>query len=59
MASVAAEHKLNWFGTARSRIGVLPTDSILLYATYGVAYGQVQSNYTLQRAAASRLARRN
>ena len=45
LASVAAEHKLTWFGTARSRIGVLPTETILLYATYGIAYGQVQSNY--------------
>ena len=43
--NVAADHKLTWFGTARSRIGVLPTDTILLYVTGGVAYGQVQSNY--------------
>ena len=33
-------------GTARSRVGFLPTDSILVYATYGIAYGQVRSDYT-------------
>jgi outer membrane immunogenic protein len=45
--SVTAEHKLPWLGTARSRIGVLPTQNVLLYATGGVAYGQVKSSYTL------------
>ena len=46
VASVAADHKLPWLGTARSRVGFLPTDSILVYATYGIAYGQVRSDYT-------------
>jgi outer membrane immunogenic protein len=45
--NVTAEHKLPWLGTARSRIGVLPSENVLLYATAGVAYGQVKSSYTL------------
>ncbi len=44
--TLVAEHKLPWFGTARSRIGVLPSENVLLYATGGVAYGQVKSSYT-------------
>jgi outer membrane immunogenic protein len=47
LINVSAEHKLPWFGTARSRIGFLATDNVLLYGTAGVAYGQVQSNYSL------------
>jgi len=34
-----ANYKLDWFGTARGRIGILPTDRVLLYATGGLAYG--------------------
>jgi outer membrane immunogenic protein len=34
-----ANYKLDWFGTARGRVGILPTDRILLYATGGLAYG--------------------
>jgi outer membrane immunogenic protein len=45
--NVNAEHKLPWFGTSRTRIGFLATPNILLYATGGVAYGQVKSTYTL------------
>jgi len=51
VASVVADHKLPWFGTARSRLGVLATDTILLYGTAGVAYGQVKSNYTFSAGA--------
>ena len=36
------DHKLKWFGTSRSRLGVLWTPNTLLYGTFGVAYGQVQ-----------------
>jgi outer membrane immunogenic protein len=38
-----ANYKLDWFGTARGRIGILPTDRILLYATGGLAYGGVSA----------------
>jgi outer membrane immunogenic protein len=43
----SADHKLDWFGTSRVRIGFLPVENILLYATGGVAYGQVKSSYTV------------
>jgi outer membrane immunogenic protein len=38
-----ANYKLDWFGTARGRIGILPTDRVLLYATGGLAYGGVSA----------------
>ena len=47
IATLTADHKLPWFGTARSRIGVLVTPNVLFYATGGLAYGQVRSDYTL------------
>jgi outer membrane immunogenic protein len=34
--------KIDWFGTARGRLGYLITDQVLLYATGGVAYGHVE-----------------
>jgi len=45
--TVTTDHKLDWFGTARSRLGVLATPSILLYGTAGVAYGQVKESATV------------
>lgn len=42
-----AEHKLPWFGTSRTRVGFLPSQFVLLYATGGLAYGQVKSDYSL------------
>jgi outer membrane immunogenic protein len=41
---VALSQKLEWFGTVRGRVGVLATPTILLYATGGLAYGNVQSS---------------
>ena len=35
------EAKIEWFGTARMRGGVLLNDGLLLYVTGGAAYGQV------------------
>ncbi len=32
-------YKLDWFGTVRGRVGFLPTERVLLYATGGLAYG--------------------
>ncbi len=43
--TIAAAHKLNWFGTVRGRLGVLPSDRFLLYVTGGLAYGELESNY--------------
>jgi outer membrane immunogenic protein len=38
---------LPWFGTARARLGVLPSDHWLLYVTGGLAYGQVNTTATI------------
>ena len=38
------DEKLDWFGTVRGRIGVLPVPELLLYATGGLAYGRLSSN---------------
>jgi len=35
------QQKLNWFGTFRGRVGVAVVDKSLIYATGGLAYGQV------------------
>lgn len=38
---VSAHERLDWFGTARVRLGVTPADRLLLYVTGGVAFGDV------------------
>ena len=40
------ETRLDWFGTIRARLGVLPTSNLLLYATGGLAYGSVRTSTT-------------
>ncbi len=35
--------KLDWFGTVRGRLGVLPMNNLLFYATGGFAYGDAQT----------------
>jgi outer membrane immunogenic protein len=44
---LTANYKLDWFGTARGRVGFLPTDRVLLYATGGLAYGGVSATAPL------------
>ncbi|WP_170149626.1 outer membrane protein [Rhodoplanes roseus] len=45
---ISAEHKLRWFGTARSRLGYTGFDNrVMIYATGGAAYGEVKSNYDI------------
>jgi outer membrane immunogenic protein len=39
--------RLNWFGTVRGRAGILATPTVLLYATGGLAYGQVETGGSL------------
>jgi outer membrane immunogenic protein len=39
--------RLDWFGTARARIGFAPTSNLLLYGTGGAAYGGVQNSASL------------
>lgn len=42
-AALSNQEKLSWFGTVRGRLGVTPTDRALIYATGGLAYGEVQT----------------
>ena len=42
-----ANYQLDWFGTLRGRIGFLPTDRVLLYATGGLAYGGLSATAPL------------
>jgi outer membrane immunogenic protein len=39
--------RINWFGTARARVGFTPANNFLLYGTAGFAYGGVNSSATL------------
>jgi outer membrane immunogenic protein len=39
-----ANYQLDWFGTLRGRIGFLPSDRVLLYATGGLAYGHFSAD---------------
>jgi outer membrane immunogenic protein len=45
-AFLDASYHLNWFGTVRGRLGVLPHPQVLLYATGGLAYGGVDADFT-------------
>jgi len=44
---VALSQKIDWFGTVRARGGVLVAPKVLLYATGGLAYGEVNSSETI------------
>jgi len=46
LANITAvgEQRLNFFGTLRGRAGFLPTNSLLVYATGGLAYGHAESS---------------
>jgi outer membrane immunogenic protein len=46
-AIVAYQNKLPWFGTFRGRIGFTPAERWLVYATGGLAYGDVSTFETL------------
>jgi outer membrane immunogenic protein len=50
-ANIAAQQRLDWFGTLRARLGVLATDRLLIYGTGGLAYGRVNENVTMTSAA--------
>lgn len=42
-AGTSAANQLQWFGTVRGRVGVVPlTPALMVYGTGGFAYGQVQ-----------------
>jgi outer membrane immunogenic protein len=44
---VSLNQSLDWFGTARGRIGFLVSPRILFYGTGGLAYGEVKSSGTV------------
>jgi outer membrane immunogenic protein len=39
-----AEQRVQWFGTVRGRVGFLPWDNLLIYATGGFAHGGVKQD---------------
>jgi outer membrane immunogenic protein len=39
--SLESKSQLDWFGTARARLGFLPTPRLLIYGTGGLGYGEV------------------
>ena len=41
------DQKLEWFGTVRARAGILASPRVLLYATGGLAYGEVRTAETI------------
>ena len=43
-SSQQLHQELNWFGTARVRLGGTPIDRLLVYATGGLAFGPVKSS---------------
>src|SRR5262245_39463753 len=48
--ALTTDHKLQWFGTTRPRLGFLATPNLLLYGTAGVAYGQTKDTFTVNTA---------
>ena len=44
---LSLDQKIDWYGTVRGRAGILVTPRVLLYATGGLAYGEVNSSETL------------
>ncbi len=46
-ASATLNDKLDWFATFRGRVGVLVTPGVLLYGTGGAAWGEVETDLTL------------
>ena len=49
-ATYFAQQKIDEFGTARARLGWLPTNDILLYGTGGLAYGRVKDTVSITAA---------
>jgi outer membrane immunogenic protein len=45
--SLALSQDLEWFGTARLRLGWLPAPTWLIYVTGGAAFGEIESTATL------------
>ncbi|MDC7784485.1 outer membrane beta-barrel protein [Rhodoplanes sp. TEM] len=48
--SIATRRDVDWYGTVMARLGVLPTERLLVYGTGGFAYGRVSSAVELTSA---------
>jgi len=46
-SNFVVNQNVEWFGTVRGRLGLTPTNRILLYGTAGFAYGRVNENVAL------------
>jgi outer membrane immunogenic protein len=46
-SNFAVFQNIKWFGTVRARLGYLPADHLLVYATGGFAYGRIDENVAL------------
>jgi outer membrane immunogenic protein len=46
---------VKWFGTVRARLGYLPVDRLLVYATGGFAYGRINENVALNSIAGTNI----
>ncbi|WP_262030217.1 outer membrane protein [Microvirga sp. Mcv34] len=44
--SLEFRSELEWFGTVRARVGFVPVDRFLVYATGGLAYGSIDASAT-------------
>ncbi|WP_083991994.1 outer membrane protein [Bradyrhizobium embrapense] len=55
--NIANTSNIDWFGTVRGRIGFVPAERLLIYATGGVAYGEVKTNIANSSAFSTGLSR--
>jgi outer membrane immunogenic protein len=46
-STTVGRHDMDWFGTARVRVGFTPVDRLLVYATGGLAFGDVNQSVRL------------
>jgi opacity protein-like surface antigen len=54
-ATYFAQQEIDEFGTARARLGWLPTNNVLLYAMGGFAYGRVKDSVSVTAASNNQL----
>lgn len=52
---VSMDQTMNWFATARARVGFVPWDHLMLYATGGGAFGEVAATATANTTTSSTL----
>lgn len=54
-SSFNVSEKIKWLGTVRGRLGWLPSDDLLVYATGGFAYGRITASAVLNSVANTNL----